>query len=63
MFVYDNDLACICEIRPVIDNDILRAILSGFDTLTLNFLKTCPDLATTFWVIVRGDGSYSHVHA
>jgi hypothetical protein len=23
MSIYDNDLACICEIRQVIDNDIL----------------------------------------
>jgi hypothetical protein len=32
MSVYDNDLACIYEIRPVIDNVILK-ILSGFDNV------------------------------
>jgi hypothetical protein len=31
MSVYDNDLACICEIRSVIDN-----ILGGFDNVRVN---------------------------
>ena len=57
MSVYDDDLACIYEIRPVIDNDILEDFedLSGFDNVRFKKLvKTCPDLATTFSLIVRG---------
>ena len=45
--------ACICEIRPVIVNDMSK-IVSGFHKFTSSNLgKTCPDLAMTFWVPVR----------
>ena len=61
--VYDTNLACIYEIRPVIDNDILK-ILGDFGrfcpylttSVSFFFFKTCPDLAMAFAssLIVRG---------
>ena len=46
MSVYDNDLVCICEIRPVIDNDILGDFVQ---------FSQCP-MATIFWSNDRGPG-------
>ena len=52
MSIYDNDLVCIYEFRPVIDNDTLK-ILGDFVRFKI-FLKTFPDLATTHLARLSG---------
>ena len=54
MSVYNNGLARICEIHPVIGKDMVK-ILTGLDSTTC---KTSPDLARTRLKTVTARGPF-----
>ena len=54
MSVYNNGLAWICEIHPVIDKDMVK-ILTGLDSTTC---KTSPNLARTRLKTVTARGPF-----